>query len=302
MVKLAQACDLPAVLDLVRRRDYPESRIPGVTGELRRDTVLKELEQHWETFTQRADLAVLRTTNAFWVVAHGQIDFSSGQPETVVVEHAGEVREYPQLLEESIRRAVQHHDEFLAVRVYPQEAERFAGLGLSSELRRVVRTIAPTKPQGPYRIREATLRDRSFLARLHVQSRGFYRSAGRRGVDGSTWEDMGHYLSLELAPESDLYGWVALEDDLPVGYVLIRTPFFVELYGDNAAYLYDIAVARECWGREAASQLHEHAVARLAERGVGVLVGDISSANERAFSISGRLGYELEWERWGRNL
>jgi ribosomal protein S18 acetylase RimI-like enzyme len=304
----ATADDLERVLELVRCKRYPGSSIPGVTAERRQQSTMEHLQRYGPALfgNPRVSFLVSNSPAAYWLTIHGQADHASGQPESVLLDHAGDLSAYPVLYELSCRQARRAGDKYFAARLYPDEhTERgaFTALGLQPEFWRVVHPLRPRPARGSYEIRRVCEEDRVFLTRLTLESSSFYRSANRAGVENLAWSDMANYLSLDLSPDSDLAGWLAQDGAEKVGYVLLKRRFPVELLSDEAVYLYDIAIQPAHWGRGAGSQLHEHATNELLEMGVAVVVGDISCSNQRTFRIAcDKLDYRLEWERWGLNL
>lgn len=299
--------DLETVLRLVSTKAYPDSPVPNVTGERRRESTRSQLEQHAEALSANPRFSfelVIEPAPAYWLTVHNHVDHATGQKESVLLDHAGDRQGYGLLFQRAAERARSRGDEFFAVRLFPnEEPGLFESFGFRPEFRRIVRRVSPLQLTETYHLRRAAPEDRVFLTRLTLESASFYRSANRAGIPALAWNDMANYLSLDLGESSDLLGWIAELDGERVGYVLVRRHFPMELFEGEAAYLYDIAVRPEHWGRGAASELHEHAVHDLAQLGVEVLVGDISADNPRAYQIgTNKLGYEPEWERWGCNL
>ena len=299
--------DQARLRQLIEAKNYPRSGLRGVTPELRRQHDLQALERQFQLWVEHAKVSPLLSAGAFLIAVHGQSDFATGQPETVVVEHGGELGQYPALLEPLVRLARQAGDEFVAMRVYEGEealAELLAARSWAAEFARVVRPLDETVRATPsLGLRRARPEDRVFLARLHLECSPFYESSHRHGSQWATVGALDNYLSLDLTPESDLWGWVAEEEGELRGYVLVRLGFQGELLAGPSAYLYDIAVDPAARGKSLASALHESAVAALVQHGVENLIGDISAHNQQALAIAiRRLGYAVEWQRWGLNL
>ncbi len=281
---------------MLSQKQYPGSRIAGLTAELRRQADLTALEQFWNGWLANDQVTLLVGPECFALAAHAQSDFSSGQAETILVEQVGLNREVLDFLRE---RAGQWGDEFLALRHYPEDTalgDLLPELGLAPELTRVVRSTQPLC-QVRQAVRPARARDRGFMSRLHVEHSAFYRSSNRVGAELGTLDALTHYLSLDLMR---YLGWV---DEASRGYVLLERDFSLDLLERKGVYLYDIAVRPESWGQGLAVSLHEAAMAGAAELGYATVVGDIAYENERAFWVAvEKLGYAVEWRRWGVNL
>ena len=287
-------------------KEYPGSRIDGIDSRLRKQSDVNALINHWDSLLANPQVAIWvarrgQGVDAYCIVGLGQADFASGQPETVVVEHAGELGLYPSLFE-SVKQSVE--DDFLAIRLYPEEPtlrEVLLSCGFAPEFSRVVRCTQgvrrPELPEG-ISVRPALASDRAFLAQLHIDCSSFYESSNRHNVSWGALSALENYLSLDLT--GDVQGWVAEEQGCPAGYVLLRREFGLEMLPTKGAYLYDIAVSRPHWGRNLVAFVHE--VAAL-EIGYSTIVGDISAHNARALHVAmHKLQYRLEWERWGLNL
>jgi len=307
-VRPAQDQDLPELLRLIQDKRYPESRLEGVTPQRRKASDQESLKGNWSGLlqSQRVSILVAQHPGRGGLLAYGiagldQRDFATGQAEAVLIEHAGDLDCYPALLD-FLKEQIE--DEFLALRVFPEQAELKDCLrqcGFAPEFVRVVRNLKeihqPVLAPG-LSIRPARNSDRAFLAKLHVGCSPFYESSNR---NRATWESLtalDHYLSLDFS--GDLRGWVAELDSKACGYVLIRQGFELELSSEPGAYLYDIAVKDGQRGRNLVSCLHEVAAGQL---GCSTLVGDISAHNQAALGVAlGKLHYQVEWERWGTNL
>lgn len=307
MVRSARAQDKSQLRQLIEAKIYPPSGLRGVTAERRRQHDLQALEQQFELWVEHPQVSPLLSPHAFLIAVHGQQDFATGQPESVVVEHGGALDEVPSLLEPLIQRARDKGDQFLALRLHPGQEELATLLesrGWAAEFARVVRPLdarlAVTEVEG---LRPAGPADRVFLARLHLQCSPFYESSQRRNSQWATVGALDNYLSLDLSTESDLRGWIVEEEGEPRGYVLVRLGFQGELLAGPSAYLYDIAIDPAARGKSLAGALHEAAVAALLEQGIENLIGDISAHNQQALAVATRrLGYSIEWQRWGLNL
>lgn len=299
--------DKARLRQLLQAKTYPSSWLRGVTAERRREHNIVALEQQFELWVNHPKVSPLMSSGAFLIAVHNQQDFATGQPETVVVEHGGDREQYAALLPLLVERARAAGDEFVALRVHEGEeelTELLQTLGWAAEFARVVRALDRPLPVSELAgLRRAGNEDRGFLARLHLHCSPFYESSQRRNSQWGTVGALDNYLSLDLSAESQLLGWVAEEEATPRGYVLVNLGFEGELLAGPSAYLYDIAVDPEARGRSLAGALHEAAVVELLARGVENLVGDISAHNQQALAIATRrLGYGVEWQRWGLNL
>lgn len=306
----AREADKSAILALLAGKVYPQSVLELHSPEVRRADDVLGLEAQWETVMglEVFQLWVVETDEiqAFALVLCGQSDHATGILESVVLAHAGSEKFYPILLAEAARHSQARGDRFLAIRCYPDQSglqQILEQAGLAPEFSRVVRDLKVEIPwTSELTVRPAQASDRAFLARLHVECSSFYRSSHRREADWDTLEALNHYLALDFS-QGEVLGWVAESNSVAVGYVLVKSDFPLEFPGLRAAYLYDIAVLAQSQGKQAASVLHERAVQSLRQSGYDVLIGDISWHNHRALAIAlEKLGYQMEWQRWGLNL
>ncbi|MCW5869449.1 MAG: GNAT family N-acetyltransferase [Candidatus Eremiobacteraeota bacterium] len=254
------------------------------------------MEQFWTGWLANDQVTLMVGNGCFAIAAHSQADFATGQPETIVVEQVGFDGAVLAFLQE---RARVWGDEFLALRHYPEDVElgeRLPKLGFAPELTRITRSTEPLRPIAA-EVRPARARDRAFMSRLHIECSPFYRSSNRQGVDLGAIDALSNYLSLDLR---HYLGWV---DQQRRGYVLLERDFTLDLLERRGVYLYDIAVKPVNWGQGVAVALHESAMAGARALGYRTVVGDIAFENERAFWVATeKLGYRVEWRRWGINL
>lgn len=186
----------------------------------------------------------------------------------------------------------------------PEEAF-FAARGYSVEICRIARRLAPEPPRdGPYQVRRATARDQLFVMVLNSRVSPVTLPAGR-DLDpeevAARYLDV--YLALDLEGNPCLEGLIAEKDGLPVGYLLLKTGYTDEITGESLAYIYDLAIDPEHWGRRATQRIMREAETRMHARGVRILLGDISASNPRALKTAiHSLGYTLEQQRWARRL
>lgn len=263
---------------------------------MRRQADLNALRECWAGWLANEQITLLVDDGCFAIAVHAQADFSSGQPETIVVQQVGLNAQMLRLVRE---RALERGDEFLAFRHYPEEVElgqRLPELGLAPEVTRVTRDTRALLPV-TVPVRPANGSDLAFMGRLHVEFSPFYQSSNRRGMELGAMEVLSNYLSLDLLRYP---GWVDRERQ---GYVLLERDFSLDLLERKGVYLYDIAVQPSSWGRGLAVSLHEAAMQGALEAGYQTVIGDIACENERALGVATeKLGYAVEWRRWGCNL
>lgn len=200
-----------------------------------------------------------------------------------------------------LRQAARGGDQYLVARVQPGEEESFVALGFLPELRRVLAPVVGKPNRSPFTVRPATAQDCFFLANLHSQGSHFYVPAHRSAdLDEIALRSGAYYLSLNFGPDCPLWGRIICWQGRPSGYVLYKLGMRVEENGASAAYLYDINLLPEFWGRLGARILLRQAMLDLAELGVQYVAADISYDNDNAFRLATRgIEFQLEWTRFG---
>ena len=80
----------------------------------------------------------------------------------------------------------------------------------------------------------------------------------------------------------------------PVGYLMLDLADREPSTGERQAFIIDLGVRRDSWGRYVPHRLVEAAARLAAARGLDYLVGVVSAGNRRALVTSRRLGFEIE--------
>lgn len=144
-----------------------------------------------------------------------------------------------------------------------------------------------------FRVRRAKQRDSLLLQLLCTQNLEYTLVEGQQdeleSLSGSMLEALG---SLDFDDPEIL---VLIADDIKkrrsVGYIVV--------YLQQPAFLFDMSVRREYWGRYVAQALVRGAENELAELGFSYLYADVSARNRRSYLTAVRsLGFKTLSQRW----
>ena len=80
----------------------------------------------------------------------------------------------------------------------------------------------------------------------------------------------------------------------PVGYLMLDLADREPSTGERQAFIIDLGVRRDSWGRYVPHHLVEAAARLAVDRSLDYLVGVVSAGNRRALVTSRRLGFEIE--------
>lgn len=243
-----------------------------------------------------------------------------------------------EVVEEAARRARAHGAEILSadLAVGPEEAPQVASCeaaGMVAEFQRIVldldrvrRDLAGSEAPAPAgeagRPREATARlalaravkgspvrradpsDRLFLMHLSTECVGFMFHERRQDEMPQVQQRFfDSYAIVDLSPSGQGRVWIAeTPEGTPAGAILVDTEAEEALDGRWNAYIYDISVLPQHWGRATGAALVMKAITDLDADGPAWLTGDVSTDNERVLSLSRRFGFVVETRHYVRLL
>lgn len=219
----------------------------------------------------------------------------------------------PLLLERSAEISLNKGMRYLTLEIYAHDTGRenlFAGIGFKKEIhritKRVTRNAIPQVTPDPYRVRQASADDIFFIIWLNSQSASFTippeRDAPR---DEILLRYMSSYVSLPIGSDEHFSALIIEDRNIfkPIGYLLLKMRYRDAVTGDLLAYIYDIAIHPDYWGKRAVHRLMKEAENMLAERGISYWMGDISAGNPRALKTALKsLRFLLESSRWLKKL
>ena len=300
-VNIAGLSDLEAFCHLVEAKTYPDNPVTGLSGASRQRMLLKKYREDWEQTVSSPKVSILLGEHGFVVALLQEKDSLTGHRQTVIWDWGGEPSAWLGTLED---QACNQGSEYLVLRVHPGPVNAFQNLGFLPELTRVSKKVEPQSYAGPFGLRRATAADLLFIASLNSQGMAFYLPANR-GLDPVEMASRNttHYLGLDLGEGSDMLGLLISEGRRPFGYILLKLGLRVEYTDESAAYLYDLNLRPEYWGKGAGRILGNYTQTELRNRDCEYLLGDISCANPRTLQVAtAAIGFQPEWERWGKKL
>lgn len=177
-----------------------------------------------------------------------------------------------------------------------------ASRGYEIETLRMTRELSSHQLEGPrlsaFRARPLRDGDRALLRVLAATNLSHTLPAGRQDeLDRFQSATQQYFEEFDpMAP--DLVGLVAVEKSTrrSIGYILVN------LESEGLAYLRDISVRPEYWGRYAAQFLVRAAENELVQRGYREIYADISADNPRSYRTAQRsLGFKKAGQLWGRS-
>jgi len=186
----------------------------------------------------------------------------------------------------------------------------FSEMGFTREsnriIRRVTRHALPACERDPYRVRRAVNTDLFFFLVLNSKC-GLYtmlpgRGAAREEVASRYLET---YARMRLEGDEFLISLIIEEKETfkPLGYLMYKTNSCDSFTGDPVAYIYDLAVDPEYWGKRVTQRIMREGENLMADMGFVYITGDISESNQRALKTAVKsLGYSLESVRWMKKV
>lgn len=274
--------------------------VSGISGSQRAQWFAEYFQQNWHKLLRHPQVSLwVDPENEDYLVArHGERESLTGELQTAIWDWGRNPGPFLPLLQG-------RGDAYIVVQQLEGGANPWPDLGFLPELRRVIsptQTVVPESSQ--YLVRPADSRDLFFMANLHTQGSQFYIPA-QRVVDSAeiVSRNMTLYLGMDLSPNSQMTGFVICEEGRPIGYILYKLGFRLDISQAPAAYLYDLNLKPECRGKSAAGLLGRHSLAELAKKGIEFVLGDISSDNQLGYLAATRAGHFVhESTRWGLKL
>jgi ribosomal protein S18 acetylase RimI-like enzyme len=189
--------------------------------------------------------------------------------------------------------------------------EYFASRGFSVDMNRIVRrvethTFENTPRQNRFNVRPAIESDRIFILLLNAQNSSFLIPSGR---DVSIKDVQNYYFDTysSLAITNNPMMRVLIAEDKetfqPAGYIMLKVAAVDAVSEKPLAYIYDLSVHKDYWGKFVAQRLVREGENLLAGMGVHYLIGDTSESNPRPLKTALKtLGFKLYSRRWVKKL
>jgi ribosomal protein S18 acetylase RimI-like enzyme len=186
----------------------------------------------------------------------------------------------------------------------------FSRHGFQVELNRILKRVGTytfdTPRQKKTLVRPARNADRMFILLISSQNSGFLIPSGRetdsRNIRNSYYE---LYSSMDLADDPCMK--ILLAEDVetfrPCGYIMVQVDALDLVSSRPLAYLYDLSVHKDYWGKYVGQRLVKEAENYLAQYGVEYLIGDTAENNRRPLmSAIKTLNFKIFNRRWVKKM
>lgn len=149
-----------------------------------------------------------------------------------------------------------------------------------------------------YDVRHATVADLAAVVELAVEMVLASRSGLRPEVEDETIltarkRNLGHLADILEMPEAGIFVAVD-ESDTPVGHVIVMGGQIDTVTELPQAWVYDVSVQRQWWGRGVGRRLMERAEKFALSLGLEWVGLGVTTDNRRALEFYRELGYEIE--------
>lgn len=144
-------------------------------------------------------------------------------------------------------------------------------------------------------VRDALESDLRFVRKLAAESVLYTIPYGRLTSNSAVQSRVRENLR-DLAPSDELAILVCyrLDNQKPIGYLILQLDEQDQGTGDRQSYIFDLAVDQRYWGTPAVRLLVHAAARRTARAGLTMMAGEITAHNQRTYLQALRLGFELE--------
>ncbi|MBM3461021.1 MAG: GNAT family N-acetyltransferase [Armatimonadetes bacterium] len=302
-----------AILEAVKTIPFTVSPLRPWSLEDVRSWLVALVQTRWKFIVEQPQFETLiawdgRKVHGWIVLQHGTEEGATGDPQTTIVppSHVST----PALLEEATRRARAHGSRVLTGNILTNDELQNATYrenGMVAEFQRIVLSLkeygrdslkqrAFERASRSVAVRRAEYSDQLTLLRLATECVNlmFHASRSDQDVERIQTRFIESYATLNVEDEKS-HVWIAetAEGD-PCAALQIDPRRDHLLDGTWQAYISDISVSPEYWGRAAGVALVARAIPVLQEMGITYLAGDISTTNERVWSLSQKFGFHVE--------
>lgn len=216
------------------------------------------------------------------------------------------------LFEEASIIASRENLDYIAVEMSEGDTDGVESLVISGFTKEICRLIKKVEKYDKvsmghdlYIIRRACNSDIFFILWLNAQCGSFTIPEGRSVLKSDV---MLRYMNVyaDLVLEDDELIALIIEEkqqEKSAGYLLIKTDSYDFLIGENVAYIYDLSIHPDYWGKRATHRIIRQGENILKDKGINFVIADISSDNQRALKTALKsLNFQIESARWVKNL
>ncbi|MCD4786578.1 MAG: GNAT family N-acetyltransferase [Candidatus Eremiobacteraeota bacterium] len=191
-----------------------------------------------------------------------------------------------------------------------EEEDYFLDRGFYIEINKIIKKAKNqnlnTRLQRRYTVRPMENRDRMFVLLLVAQNSKFLIPPELEEESKRIEEEcFNSYSDMNLLsdPEISVYIIEETETFRQVGYIIMQTKSDDVICARKNAYVYDISIHHDFWGKYAAQRLLREAENIFSEKGYYYLYADTSQNNPRALKMAVKsLGYKLYSRRWAKKV
>ena len=189
-----------------------------------------------------------------------------------------------------------------------EEEKLFEEQGFHIEMNRIIKEVETftfdTPLQSKYRVRPARESDRIFIINLVAQNSEFLILPHCEGQAEEIQQNYFHgYSEMDLTGEAEMWTLIGedIENNRPVGYIMLQKEPDDVITAEKTSYLFDISVHRDYWGKYATQRLMREAENWLAKKDYKYIYADISERNPRPLKTAIKsLDYTLYSRRWAK--
>lgn len=305
--------DRGEVLARVARRPYFVTAARDWTVDTERDFHVAHVRDNlaaWLDAPKRWD--VLLGESGFLILCHGQVEKSTQLVSTEIVAPSWP-RNEDGLLARAVERAREQGAQLITVDLLAEEHDAqacYEASGFVHERNRIVRRLFPP-PSFPFeravrnvRVRPGVEDDRFALIALATSCVPHMLAARERPQsDAIVARFFEEYMRMPIGPEAPHRLWIGENTEGVMAGALLVDPKMVNARdGRSQAFIYDLSVTPQLWGRAVGAGLVIAAIAALSREGVGYFLGDISVDNTRVATLADRFGFVTETRRLTRIL
>lgn len=188
--------------------------------------------------------------------------------------------------------------------------EYFKSRNYYIEMNRIVKRVETfefnTPRQKRYRVRPAAESDWPFILLLNAQNSSFLIPTGREADKEKIRQSFfDTYAEMNIVNDRYMKVFIGEEPEVrrQAGYIIIKVEALDMVSEKPLAYIYDINVHRDYWGKYITQRLVKEAQNHLAGRGVEYLIGDTAESNPRPLKVAIKtLGFNLYSRRWVKKI
>lgn len=321
----SNAGDLQVILDFIEKKDWFPSYIGFEEPAVVRKVVRETLWENSEILENHPLCKVFLTHDentgkplGYLALMVGVTESITGEAQSMIYDYYVEPSPFKEKIMEdylavSEKLTLEAGYRYIITDIYttlPDIEEFFRHHGYGVEMNRLVKKVEPYSFDSPrqkkYRVRNATGSDRSFIMMLNAQHSSLLIPPGRAADEKDIQESyLNTYFRMDLENDPFIRTYIAedVTKYLPVGYIMIKLANIDAVSGLPLAYIYDVNIHRDYWGKYVFQRLIKEAQNRLYAQGVKYIIGDTSITNPRPTKTGVKtMGFQIYSRRWMKRI